>query len=63
MSAFCEPPITTSKPHASMSSTLLPSPVIASTTKIASDAPTIRAMRSTSCEMPVDDSVACTNTP
>src|SRR5580692_10690347 len=34
MNAFCEPPITMSSPHASISRGIVPRPVIASTTKI-----------------------------
>ena len=36
MKAFCEPPITTSSPQPSISRGIVPSPVMASTTKIAS---------------------------
>ena len=63
MNAFCDPPITTSSPQPSISSGMVPRPVIASTTKIASVFLTARPIAFTSCAAPVDVSEACTNTP
>ena len=63
MKAFCEPPITTSSPQPSISSGMVPSPVMASTTKMASVFLTIPAMVWTSCSAPVEVSEACMKTP
>ena len=63
MNAFCEPPMTISSPHASISRGIVPKPVMASTTKIASVFLTASPIARTSCTAPVEVSDACTNTP
>ena len=63
MNAFCDPPITTSSPQPSISSGMVPRPVMASTTRMASVLPTAAAMACTSCAAPVEVSDACTKTP
>ena len=63
MKAFCEPPMVTSRPQPSISSGMVPNPVMASTTKMASVLATARAMARTSWTAPVEVSEACTNTP
>ena len=63
MNAFCDPPITTSRPQPSISSGMVPRPVMASTTKMASVLAMARPMARTSCAAPVEVSDACTNTP
>ena len=63
MNAFWEPPMTTSRPQPSISSGMVPIPVMASTTKIAPVFRTASAMRRTSCAAPVEVSDACTKTP
>ena len=61
MSAFCEPPTTTSTPHASVSSGTAPRLEIASTTSSASF-PTAREIASTSATTPVEVSLCVVNT-
>ena len=62
MNAFCEPPITISSPQLSMSSAIVPKPVIASTMKSAPVCLTSLPMASKSCIDPVEDSEAWINT-
>ena len=49
MNAFCEPPTTTSSPQPSISSGIVPIPVMASTTKMALVFLTARPIDLTSC--------------
>ncbi len=64
MTAFWEPPMMTSTPQASMSKWVVPSPVMASTTRSASLPLSLRSL-ATACvslRTPVEVSVACMKT-
>ena len=64
MTAFCDPPISTSTPHASISMCVVPRPVMASTTSTASLPLCFNtsATPATSWRTPVEVSVACMKT-
>ena len=62
ISAFCEPVISTSMPHASMRTSVAPTAVMPSTTSRVSDARVSAAISRTGCSTVVEVSLACINT-